>query len=74
MPKGLPNNRHANVARATQEAKKVLLQSKSWTKTKEHTYYWIKGEFGVSRTTATDYIEDIYSRFLRDKEVKDLLV
>lgn len=74
MPKGLPNARHANVARATQEAKKVLLRTNNWTKTKDHTYMWIKQEFGVSRTTATDYIEDVFGRLSRDPEVKDLLV
>jgi hypothetical protein len=74
MPKGIPNARHANVARATQEARKVLLHTKSWTKTKEHTYMWIKAEFGVSRTTATDYLEDVYGRLLKDPEVNRLIV
>jgi len=73
MPKGIPVTRGLNVQAATLEGKKVLLQTKSWPQTKEHLYGWIKSRWGLSRTTVTDYTEDVYIRLLKDPQTKPLL-
>lgn len=65
--------RHDNIARATTEARKVLLQTKSWNRTKEHLDQWIMMQYAVSYHTKRDYINNVYSRLLRDKELEGYL-
>lgn len=73
VPQKTQSARHANVAAATQQAKAVLLKTKNWPATKDHVFYWIKSRYGVSRTTAADYLVDVRLRLLTDKEVKEYL-
>lgn len=73
MPKGIPIARAANVSRATDEARRVLLKTKDWTQTREHVRGWIKANYALSRTTVADYLDDIYFRLQKDAETRELL-
>lgn len=73
MAKGIPVTRNQNLMAITAEAKRVLLQTKNWERTKDHTYFWIKAKYGLSRTTVTDYIDDVYARLTKDPETRSLL-
>ena len=73
MAKGIPVGRNSNLVRITAEAKRILIQTKDWEKTRDHTYMWIKANFGLSRTTVTDYIDDVYARLTKDPETRGFL-
>lgn len=73
MTKGIPVSRNLNLQRATGEARKVLLQTKDWQRTREHMKYWIKGEWALSQNTTADYLDTIAARLMRDPECRSLV-
>ena len=73
MPKGYPPNRTLNLLATTAEAKKVLLQTKDWHRTREHLNYWIRGKWGLSRMTVNDYIDNVAANLMKDPETKGLI-
>ena len=73
MPKGYPLSRTQNLDSTTREAKRVLLQTRDWDKTKTHLNYWIRGQWGFSRMTINDYMGGAAARLMKDAETKELL-
>ena len=73
MTKGIPISRNLNLQRATNEARKVLLQTKDWPRTREHMRYWIKGEWALSQNTTADYLNTIAARLMRDPETREFV-
>lgn len=74
MPRGLPSGRQMRLAEVTREAKRVLLETKDWPRTKEHLNYWIRAKYAVSRLTVEDYTDTAASRLMSDKDTKGLLI
>ena len=74
MGKEMTVARHDNIAKATAEGKRILLQTKDWNTTKKHRDQWIMLTYAMSYHTRKDYIENVYSRLLLDPESKELLL
>ncbi len=73
MTRDMSVARHDNIAKATTEGKRVLLKTKTWKTTKEHLDQWIMLTYALGHHTRKDYIDNVYSRLLRDPETKELL-
>lgn len=71
--KGIPSGRRSRIDAVTRETKRVLLQTKSWERTKEHMNYWIRSNYNVSRITVLDYMETAAARLMTDTEAKELI-
>lgn len=63
-----------NLQATAAEAKRVLLQTKDWERTKEHMQYWIRGKWGLSRMTVNDYVDNAAAMLMKDPQTREFLI
>lgn len=73
MTKGVPLARDARMSHATVQAKAVLVQTKSWFRTKQHLQQWLRITYNLSSNSIRDYIATIELRLAADPETKKMM-
>lgn len=73
MTKGIPSFRNQKVAAVTSEARRVLLKTRNWERTREHLRIWIKQQYAPAQRTVTDYIADAQARLMKEPECRELI-
>jgi len=74
MPgRGIPLARDARLAHATNQAKRMLLQTKSWYRARAHTQQFLRITYALSANTVRDYLTTIELRLCKDPETKKFM-
>ena len=73
MTKGIPNARNENIRRSIAEAKRVMLLTRSWPRTKIHLDQWLRIKFLLGSRSVNEYIKIIEANILSDEKLAEQL-